>query len=256
MKKTTKTFAVIIALAGLVGFSALVVHNYKTKTSFKYSKESPKEVTQNPQDAVSAAVNEEAAANKIKRDDALLQISNSDMIYGDRKAPVIIIEYASLSCPHCANFYREGFEKLKTEYIDSGKVQFIYRDFPLNQPALAASMLSFCYNEDNKENKSDDYYGFIKVLFKTQDSWAFDPKYSEKLASIAKLDGMSEDRFKSCMGDQKLQSKILQSRMEAAKSLQLQSTPTFFINGEISEGYIDYPSLKKIIEKKLDEKNK
>lgn len=249
-----KKFVITIILALLVGFIALVVRNYNTKTSFKYNKTAAQEVAATPQDAVSAAVNKDAAAEGVvKRDETLLKVKDSELFLGDKKAPVVVIEYASLSCPHCAIFYREAFEKMKVEYIDLGKVKFIYRDFPLNQQALVAAMVATCRSEDEKENRAEKYYGLVKALFKTQDSWAFDPKYTEKLESIAKLDGMSGERFKSCIGDQKLQNKILQLRMEAAKSLQLHSTPTFFIDGEISEGYVDYLTLKKLIDKKLSE---
>jgi len=249
-----KKFIITIVIALLVGFSALVVHNYNSKTSFKFAKfGASANVAQNAQDPVNAAINKEAAEAVIKRNDELLKVLDSELVYGDKKAPIVMIEYASFSCPHCAMFYREAFEKLKSEYINTGKVQFIYRDFPLNQQALTASMISSCRADDEKEEKTEKHYGFIKALFKTQDVWAFDQKYIEKLESVAKLDGMSSDRFKSCIEDQKLQNKILQSRMEAAKSLQLRSTPTFFINNEASEGYVDYLTLKKLIDKKLSE---
>lgn len=249
-----KKFVITIILALLIGFIALVVKNYNTKTSFKFGKNSAQETSANSQDAVNEAVNKEALENAVKRDETVLKISSSEPVLGDRNAPVVVIEYASLSCPHCAMFYREAFDKLKNEYIDNSKVQFVYRDFPLNQQALMAAMVAKCRAEDEKESSSEKYYGFVKALFKTQDSWAFDPKYVEKLEGIAKLDGMSSERFKQCVEDQKLQNKILVSRMEAAKSLQLRSTPTFFVNGEISEGYVDYLSLKKLIDKKLAEK--
>jgi len=248
-----KKFVITVVLALLIGFAVLVVRNYNTKTSFKYLKETPKEVENTAQDAVNVAVNQEAANPVIKRDDTLLKIKDSELFLGDKKAPVVMIEYASLSCPHCAVFYREAFDKIKSEYIDSGKVKFVFRDFPLNQQALVATMIADCRLQDEKEERVEKYYGLIKALFKTQDSWAFDPKYTEKLESIAKLDGMSSERFKSCIEDQSLQAKILQLRMEAAKSLQIHSTPTFFINGEVSEGYVDYLTLKKLIDKKLSE---
>jgi protein-disulfide isomerase len=248
-----KKFVITVVVALLVGFIALVVHNYNTKTSFKYAKETQKQAETTAQDAVSATVNQEAANPVVKRDEQLLKVRESELFLGDKKAPVVMIEYASLSCPHCAIFYREAFEKLKSEYIDSGKVKFVFRDFPLNQQALVAAMVADCRLQDEKEERAEKYYGLVKALFKTQDSWAFDPKYTEKLESIAKLDGMSSERFKSCIEDQKLQTKVLQLRMEAAKSLQIHSTPTFFVNGEVSEGYVDYLTLKKLIDKKLSE---
>jgi protein-disulfide isomerase len=135
-------------------------------------------------------------------------------------------------------------------------VQFIHRDFPLNQPALTAGMFAICQSQDHKAEASEKYYNLLRALFKTQDSWAFDPKYIEKIQSIAQLDGMTSERFSNCINDKKLQERILADRMEAAKGLQIQSTPTFFINGEIAEGYVDYLSLKKMIDKKLAEATK
>jgi protein-disulfide isomerase len=254
----SKKFGIIAIIAiVLVGFTALVIKNYKTKTSFKYNSEKSAEIKpdENAQDAVNAAVNTDAASlEKMRKNSEILKISSSDFILGDKKAPVVVIEYASLSCPHCAAFVRESFEKLKTEYIDSGKVQFIYRNFPLNQSALTAAMFAICQSEDHKNELPEKYYATLKALLKTQDSWAFDEKYAERLEAIARLDGMSSERFKSCIANQALQEKILKHRMDAAKSLQLKSTPSFFVNGEISEGYIDYQTIKTLIEKKLNEK--
>ena len=93
-------------------------------------------------------------------------------------------------------------------------------------------------------------------MFKTQDNWAFDQKFIEKLEAIFKLDGMSSEAFNSCVNDKSLQEKILKHRMEVAKSLFIKSTPSFFVNGEISEGYVDYVTLKKLIDKKLEEAKK
>lgn len=254
-----KTVLIAIAAVLLIGFAALVAHNYQTKTSFKNEGENASEIKpeQNAQDSVNAAVNADAAAlEDARKNSDLLKVSSSDFVLGEKSAPVLMIEYASLSCPHCAAFSRESFEKLKAEYIDSGKVQFIFRSFPLNQSALTSTMFAICQANDNKPQSNEKYYATIKALFKTQDSWAFDEKFAEKLEAIAKLDGMSSERFNSCINDKNLQEKILVSRMDASKVLQLKSTPSFFVNGEISEGYIDYQTLKKLIDKKLAEAGK
>ena len=260
MQKKSKQGAVIaITAVVLIGFAALVVHNYKNKTSFKYDSQTAEEnkPQENAQDSVSAAVNSDAAALEATRKNSdLLKITPSDYVLGDRSAPVVMIEYASLSCPHCASFSRESFERIKTDFVDSGKVQFLFRNFPLNQAALTAAMFAECQAKDNKGELPARYYATLKALFKTQDSWAFDEKYADKLEVIAKLDGMSSERFKSCVNDKGLQEKILVSRMDTAKTLQIKSAPTFFVNGEISEGYVDYETIKKLIEKKLEEAKK
>jgi protein-disulfide isomerase len=258
LKKSQKRTVIAISALVLIGFGALVVHNYKTKTSLKYNEENTVAIKpqENPQDAVAAAVNDDAAIAETRKNSDLLKASSSDFVLGDKKASVLMIEYASLSCPHCAAFARESFDKFKTEYVDSGKVQFIFRNFPLNQSALSAAMFAQCQAQDNKSELPDRYFQTIKALFKTQDSWAFDEKYNDKLEAIAKLDGMSSERFKACIEDKSLQEKILVSRMDAAKVLQLKSTPSFFVNGEIAEGYVDYQTLKKLLDKKLAEANK
>lgn len=242
----------------LIGFAALVVHNYKTKTSLKYANQTAEELKpdENKQDEVSAAVNKEGVEGQAQINTNLLKIGADDFALGDKNAPVVFVEYASLSCPHCASFAREAFEKIKTEYIDSGKVLFVFRNFPLNQAALNGAMFATCQAQDEKENSTEKYYATIKALFKTQDAWAFDEKSLEKLEAIAKLDGMSSQRFKSCIGNKNLQEKILNARMEAAKNLQIQSVPSFFVNGEVSSGYVDYKSLSALLEKKLSEAEK
>jgi protein-disulfide isomerase len=256
MKKLSKK-SLIIAVVGilLIGFTALVIHNYKNKTSFKYFGKTAEELkpdSTKEQDLVNQELmkNQEKLA-ETRKNSELLKILPNDYVIGDSDAKVLIIEYASLSCPHCAVFYREAYERIKDEYIATGKVKFIYRDFPLNQQALTAGTIAECIAKDSKENATEKYHETIKILFKTQDSWAFDPKYDEKLEAIMKLDGMSQERFKSCINDKQLQDKILAKRMDASNSLQIRSTPTFFVNGEISEGYIDYLTLQKLIEKNL-----
>jgi len=256
MKKLSKKSLIISVLAILlIGFTALVIHNYKNKTSFKYFGKTAEELkpdSTKEQDLVNQELmkSQEKLA-ETRKNSELLKILPNDYVIGDSDAKVLIIEYASLSCPHCAVFYREAYEKIKEDYISKGKVKFIYRDFPLNQQALTAGTIAECIAKDSKENATEKYHETIKILFKTQDSWAFDPKYDEKLEAIMKLDGMGQERFKSCINDKQLQDKILAKRMDASNSLQIRSTPIFFVNGEISEGYIDYLTLQKLIEKNL-----
>lgn len=258
-KHAKKKYIIISAVAFLIGFVALLTYNYKTKTSFKYQNQNTAnaEVSQNSQDPVNTAIIEDAKAqNEIRKNSELTKILPDDYVLGDKNAPVVMIEYASLSCPHCATFVRESFERIKTDYINNGKLAFVFRSFPLNHPALAGAMIAECQAQENPSNSVEKYYSVVKILFRTQDSWAFDQKFIEKLESIFKLDGMSSERFNSCINDKSLQEKILKHRMEVAKSLFIKSTPTFFVNGEASEGYIDFVTLQKLIDKKLEEAKK
>ncbi len=256
-KNTVKQIYIAVAAFLVTSFIAYVIYNYENKTSFKFAFKDEVAPTQQEQDSVNSAVNS-AAENlpDARQNSEILKVSDSDFSIGDKNAPVVMIEYASLSCPHCASFARESFEKLKLEFVDTGKVRFIFRSFPLNQAALVADMFATCQANANKSEATEKYFATIKALYKTQDSWAFDAKFSDKLEAIAGLDGMSSDKFKACISDKKMQEQKLVSRMEAAKVLQLKSAPTFFINGEISEGYIDFATLKNIIEKKLTEASK
>ena len=257
MKKLPKK-SIIIALFAilLIGFTALVVHNYKNKTSFKYLNKNTEELKPEStaeQDRVNQELlKEQEKLAETRKNSELLKILTNYYVIGDSKDKVLLIEYSSLSCPHCAVFYRAAFDRIKEEDSDTGKARLRFRDFPLNQQALTAGTVAECVAKDSKDNSTEKYHETIKILFKTQDSWAFDPKYDEKLESIMKLDGMGQERFRGCINDKQLQDKILAKRMDASNSLQIRSTPTFFINGEISEGYVDYLTLRKLIDKNLN----
>ena len=259
MKNNSKKLIVVaIASVAILGFAAVLVNNYKTKTSFKHSQKAPAKPQQIKQDSVKAAVNKNAKeASKTAPAPTIsgvLKISESDYTIGNKKAPVQMIEYASLSCPHCAEFTREAFDRLKKEYIDSGRVLFVFRHFPLNQPALTAAMFADCQAQEKNANNDKGYFKTIKALFKTQDSWAFAANFTQRLETIAKLDGMSSEKFNSCITDEALKKDILIKRMSAAKSLEIRSAPSFFINGEALSGYVDYLTIKKVIDRKLAKK--
>ncbi len=253
MSGKLKIIISFLVLITLVVISYFIINNYKEKTSFKYRGDNSQKAKISEQDKVTKySIDNSSNKTAFKPVNKALQVSDSELYLGNKNAPVVIIEYASLSCPHCASFYRKAFDELKEEYIKSGKVKFIYRDFPLNQPALAGAMAAVCRSKIEIEDPAGAYYDFLKVLFKNQDRWAYDPKFIDKIESIAVLDGMSEQQFRSCVSDQILQEKILQARLVAAKSLNIASTPTFFINDSSIEGFVDYKTIKEAIEKELN----
>lgn len=245
MKRNTKKASfIILAIAIAAALILLLVYNLLSRNNSQIA---------NAQGVPTIKAEKYEHPKILEGDAALLAKEEaSDIILGNKNAAITVIEYASLSCPHCADFYSDGFPKLKAEYLDTNKIKFIYRDFPLNQPALIAGMLALC-QVDNKVNDSEKYYTFLKVLFRTQESWAYVDNFSEKLKTIAKLDGMSDEKITSCMNDKKLQEKILKARLSAANLLQIQSTPTFIVNGEFINGYPGYDVIKKLIDKKLSE---
>ena len=160
---------------------------------------------------------------------------------GDPNAPVTMIEYSSLSCPHCANFHNNTYPELKKRYIDTGKVRMIFRDFPLNQPAVQATVVAHC-------GGSERYVGFIDVMFKTQATWAQSHDTVSELKKLARLGGLSEEQVDACLNDQDLIDGILQGRLAWQQEHNVQSTPTFVINDEVYPGNRSIDAFAAIIE--------
>jgi protein-disulfide isomerase len=151
-----------------------------------------------------------------------------DMALGDEKAPVTIIEYASMTCPHCANFHETTYPELKKKYIDTGKVRFIFREFPLDQLAAAAFMLARCGGKER-------YFPMVETLFQQQRTWAVQ-RPLQPLMAIGKQAGLSESGFNECLKNQQVLDGIEDVRKRAAEKLNVQSTPTFFVNGKQLRG--------------------
>lgn len=160
---------------------------------------------------------------------------------GNDKASVTMIEYASLTCPHCAAFENDTFPGFKAKYVDTGKVHYVYRDFPLDQLAVHAAMMARCADPDQ-------YFGFIQVLFKQQDNWAAAQDPMAALARIGLLGGMSKAQFDACMANKDLLDGILKVRQDAQVKLKVNSTPTFFVNGVKYEGDMSLDDLSKILD--------
>lgn len=142
---------------------------------------------------------------------------------GNKEAPIKIYEYASLTCSHCAHFHNDIFPALKEKYIDTGKVYFEFRDFPLNDPALKAVITARCLPEDK-------YVPFIGLLFKTQDQWASGVSYMPSLKQNSKLAGLSEGAFEACQENNDIKLKIADSMKQAQEKWKIEATPTFIIN--------------------------
>ncbi|MFQ5764028.1 MAG: DsbA family protein, partial [Rhodospirillales bacterium] len=159
-------------------------------------------------------------------------------------APVTIIEYSSLGCPHCAAFHRDTLPQLKREYIDTGKAKLIYRDFPLGTPALAASMIARCAGREK-------YFGFIDILFRSQSQWSRSKNPLAALTRIARFGGMSEADVQACLRAQAILDGIRQGAALAQQNHNVKSTPTFLIEGQVISGSMPYEHFKKAIEKAL-----
>ena len=163
-----------------------------------------------------------------------------DKVLGSDSAPVTIVEYASVTCPHCATFHQKTYPALKSKYIDAGKVKLIFREFP-TQPApvaIAGFMLARCAD--------DKYYPMLDAIFDQQQSWAQDP-YNGFLR-IARQAGFSQEKFEACLKDQKLAEQIQAVAQRGNEQFKVESTPTFFINGKKYVGALSMPELEKILE--------
>lgn len=154
-----------------------------------------------------------------------------ELSYGPKDAKVTIVEYASLTCGHCATFHNKVFPEIKTKYIDTGKIRFIFRDFPFDQLAAAGSMLARCAGPGKE-------LAMLGVLFEKQDAWVVRNPIP-KLFEIAKQAGFTQAKFDACLKDQGMLDKISAVRNRAAKEFKVDSTPTFFINGKRLDGRSD-----------------
>jgi protein-disulfide isomerase len=166
-----------------------------------------------------------------------------DLAMGDPKAPVTMIEYASMTCPHCAHFQEVTFPEIKKRYIDTGKVRYILRDFPLDNLAGAAFVLAHCAAKDD----AGKYYSMVETLFSQQRQWAVE-KPVPPLMAIAKQAGLSEQDFNACLTNQKAWDAMESVRQRAMKQFKVESTPTFFINGTQVNGAVSIEDFAKVID--------
>jgi protein-disulfide isomerase len=187
-----------------------------------------------------------AAPDQIPMDALMKKAALPDMVMGDANAPVTIVEYASMTCPHCAHFQETTFPELKKRYIDTGKVRYIFREFPLDNLAAAAFMLARCAGELD----SSKYYARIDTLFAQQRTWAVEKPIPPMMA-IAKQAGFTEKSFDECLANQKLLNGIEDVRQRAIKDFQVESTPTFFVNGTRKVGALTIDEMAKVIDPML-----
>ena len=153
-----------------------------------------------------------------------------DFVLGKADAPNIIVEYASMTCPHCAQFQKDVLPQLKAKYIDTGKANYILREFPLDNLAVGAFMLARCAGDDR-------YYPMVDALFDTQETWAVPgAEGKDKLLQIARQAGFSKERFDQCLADKELFNKIVETRARGHDVFGVDSTPTFFVNAKRMKG--------------------
>lgn len=171
----------------------------------------------------------------------------NDYVMGKKEAPVVLIEYGSLSCSHCAHFSTSVLPELEKKYIETGKVRYVLRSFIRNEPDLKGSMLLDCVGKDSTER----YFTFAKVLLDAQSKWAFDGNWQSGLETIASVGGVSKEQFKSCLASTDRETRLLKAFKQAADELKIEGTPYFTINGKLYDGPRDVESMSAFIEAEL-----
>jgi protein-disulfide isomerase len=167
-----------------------------------------------------------------------------DNVLGNADAKVTIVEYMSLTCPHCANFHKTTFPKLKEKYIDTGKAKFVLREFPLDQVAWVGFMLARCVDKSK-------YFPLIDVLMEKQRVWAGSQDPAVELFNIFKQTGMTKDEFDACQQNKELADNVWAVKERADKEFKVGSTPTFFVNGHLVTGNQSLEEFEKLIEPML-----
>lgn len=191
------------------------------------------------------AVTEPASAASVDTskpiDSPLAKAQPDDIVVGQANAPITMIEYSSLSCPHCAKFAKDVLPQIKKDFVDTGKVKFIPRDFPLNRPALLAALFAHCISPMRFQDISE-------VLFKTQDQW-YSENPNDALAQIAATAGLDRAKFDACLADKDMEAKIVATSKAGQDAFGINATPTFIVNGIKLEGEQSYDDLKKLFTK-------
>lgn len=216
---------VVVIVAGVAGFFAW--QHYQTSATA---------VTETAQGQTGLA-----PADLKPIDSPLAKAQPDDLVEGDANAPITMIEYSSLSCPHCARFQRDVLPQIKKDFIDTGKVKLIQRDFPLNKPAVQAAQFAHCAGPMR-------YFAVVNLLFQTQDQWLTE-NATDKLAEIAATAGMNRQDFDACLANKDVETKIVASRKAGEDAFGINATPTFIINGVKVEGEQSYDDLKALFAK-------
>ena len=165
----------------------------------------------------------------------------ADMAMGSENAPLTVVEYASMTCPHCAAFHSKVLPEVKRDYIDAGKLRLVFRDFPLDGLALRASMLARC-------GGAERYFAFVDVLFMQQAAWSRAKDPVKALAQIARMGGVSEEAFQACMTNKELEKYVVQSRYDAQQEHRVSGTPSFVVNGKTYSGIESIEAFKEMVD--------
>ena len=180
--------------------------------------------------ALPAAAQQQKGPSEVAVEELMKPVGLPDLAVGPADAKVTVVEYASMTCGHCAHFTKDVWPEFKKKYVDTGKVRYVFREFPLDNLAAAASMLARCTGPEKA-------FPLIEVLFEKQQEWAFgEGNPVPRLFEIAKQAGFTQESFDKCLTDQKLLDDITAGRTRASDVFGVSSTPTFYINGKKLDG--------------------
>lgn len=243
-----KTIAVGVAVAALLAGGGVLVSMEDAETSVSTK------VLENIEPAAADAEAEPAVEEMVIASSAPPELSDGEIkaalterSLGADDAKITIREHSSFTCGHCGNFHKGTYKELKKAYIDTGKVRLVFSDFPLNGPALQASMVARCLD-------SDRYFDFVQLLFESQEQWAYSADYKTFLQQNAQLVGLSSDKFEACFSSEALRAGLLENMKKTQEEFKISSTPSFVINGEETiSGGRNFEAFSKIIDKHLGE---
>ncbi len=221
-----------IVLAGGVGIAASTLIGGDEPETAAVSRPRPAPAPQTAQSG--------GGPPKAETEFGAIEIGADEFVLGRSDAPITIVEYASLTCPHCARFHADILPVLKTEFIDTGKVRMVFRDFPLDRLALAAAMTARCAGRER-------YFGFIDTFYARQANWARDGDPLGALGRLARLGGMSQADFDACLKNQAVGDAVLKQRQTGEKTFEVNSTPTLIINGAKYSGGLNLDQLRAVI---------
>jgi protein-disulfide isomerase len=217
--------AAVLAVAGVAGYFVFVA---------------PEDDGHGHSTLLPGATQEEGPA-QVSTDELMKAGALEDQVLGDANAPVTVVEYASLTCSHCRDFHKEAFPEVKKRFIDTGKIRFVFRDFPLDQYATAAAMLARCAGPGK-------YFPITHAFFDQQDGLRAAPDAYQWLQTFAKQVGFTQESLEACLSNQQLTDNIIGVRQRASEKFGVSSTPTFFFNGKVRRGGMTIEEFEKELE--------
>jgi protein-disulfide isomerase len=232
-------------LAGLAAASILVLGLLVWQLGGDWGENAPPTATTDDADTASdtaASLGEESPSLGMLADAGgqPMDLYEDDHVLGDPDAPITIIEFASLTCPHCAAFHNDILPEIKTNYIDEGLAKLVYRNFPLDQLALYAAMMVECA-------PADKYFNLLGVLFRTQEQWGTSAEPVAALEQIGRTAGLSAEAITACTNDEAAVERLLTRAQEGQNKYEIQSTPSFIINGQTVKGALPYEEFDEIL---------